>query len=153
MLDASNVLHTLRFAEIMLADGQVLSAQPLQLRAQCTGFIDSNFLAVIKQSEWMNCTTEEMCQIVSSDGLDQPEEIIFDACLAWVHHDEDLRKGDPLGRLLPLIRWPQIMSPHRSVECMLRQSGVSHRFTAYIYIVYIVVLARVHNPGVSGLRC
>ncbi|XP_040026579.1 kelch-like protein 18 [Gasterosteus aculeatus] len=96
-LHPKNCLGVRQFAETMMCTTLYDSAN---------SFLHQRFVEVSVSDEFLGLRTEELLELVGCDELNiKAEEQVFEAVLAWVHQDKDLREA-VLPELLSKIRLP-----------------------------------------------
>nr|XP_028704700.1 kelch-like protein 2 isoform X1 [Macaca mulatta]XP_045248957.1 kelch-like protein 2 isoform X1 [Macaca fascicularis] len=78
-----------------------------QLNLGGTGLIfEQHFTDVVLSEEFLNLGIEQVCSLISSDKLTiSSEEKVFEAVIAWVNHDKDVRQ-EFMARLMEHVRLP-----------------------------------------------
>ncbi|KAI3374822.1 hypothetical protein L3Q82_021036 [Scortum barcoo] len=114
-LHPKNCLGVRQFAETMMCTTLYDSAN---------SFLHQHFVEVSVSEEFLGLRTEEVLELVSCDELNiKAEEQVFEAVLAWVHHDQDRRESllpELLSRIrLPLCR-PQFLSDRVQQDELVR---------------------------------
>ncbi|KAG8520778.1 Kelch-like protein 2, partial [Galemys pyrenaicus] len=65
-----------------------------------------HFSDVVLSEEFLNLGIEQVCSLISSDKLTiSSEEKVFEAVIAWVNHDKDVRQ-EFMARLMEHVRLP-----------------------------------------------
>ncbi|NXY45244.1 KLHL2 protein, partial [Ceuthmochares aereus] len=65
-----------------------------------------HFSDVVLSEEYLNLGVEQVCSLISSDKLTiASEEKVFEAVIAWVNHDKDVRQ-ELMARLMEHVRLP-----------------------------------------------
>ncbi|XP_078352809.1 kelch-like protein 38 [Oculina patagonica] len=83
-LNTSNCISTYYFAERYRCE---------QLTSDVKKFVHSNFTNVAKAEEFLNMSSEEVNQWISSDGINvSTEEDVFKIILTWIDHNKSERK-------------------------------------------------------------
>ena len=96
-LDPTNCLGIEAFAD--------LHACP-DLKMAAHMYAQRHFVDVVKSEEFMCLLAHEVAELISSDDLGvRTEEHVFEAVLAWVKHDEEMREKD-LPILMERVRLP-----------------------------------------------
>lgn len=96
-LDSTNCLGIKAFAD--------LHACP-DLKMAAHLFAQHHFVDVVKSEEFMCLSAQEVTELISSDDLGvRTEEHVYEAVLAWVKHDEQMREKD-LPKLMECVRLP-----------------------------------------------
>ncbi|KAM4551747.1 kelch-like protein 18 isoform 1-T1 [Odontesthes bonariensis] len=114
-LHPKNCLGVRQFAETMMCTALYDSA---------SSFLHQHFVEVSLSEEFLGLRTEEVLELVGCDELNvKAEEQVFEAVLAWVHHDRDRREPllpELLSRIrLPLCR-PQFLSDRVQQDDLIR---------------------------------
>ena len=95
-LDISNCIGIHYFAQIHNCD---------DLRNKAKEHIEKNFTEVSQGEEFVSLTKDKVSEILSSNELNvEKEEVVFEALLKWVQHDQECRAAY-IGDLLPLVRF------------------------------------------------
>ncbi|XP_045432847.1 kelch-like protein 2 isoform X5 [Pipistrellus kuhlii] len=69
-------------------------------------FTEQHFADVVLSEEFLNLGIEQVCSLISSDKLTiSSEEKVFEAVIAWVNHDKDVRQ-EFMARLMEHVRLP-----------------------------------------------
>ncbi|CAG5133354.1 unnamed protein product [Candidula unifasciata] len=72
--------------------------------------INNKFLLLCKQQEFLSLPVDKLVEIVSDDDLNVTmEEIVYEACMAWVEEDQDSRKQS-LAEVMRCVRFANISS-------------------------------------------
>ncbi|TDH06419.1 hypothetical protein EPR50_G00132990 [Perca flavescens] len=114
-LHPKNCLGVRQFAETMMCTTLYDSA---------SSFLHQHFLDVCVSEEFLSLRTDELLELVGCDELNiKAEEQVFEAVLAWVHHDRDVRESllpELLSKIrLPLCR-PQFLSDRVQTDELVR---------------------------------
>ncbi|XP_063740979.1 LOW QUALITY PROTEIN: kelch-like protein 18 [Eleginops maclovinus] len=114
-LHPKNCLGVRQFAETMMCTA---------LYDAASSFLFQNFLQVCESEEFLSLKPEELLELVSCDELHvRAEEQVFEAVLAWVHQNRDLRDSllpELLSKIrLPLCR-PQFLSDRVQQDELVR---------------------------------
>ncbi|XP_070805076.1 kelch-like protein 2 [Pituophis catenifer annectens] len=65
-----------------------------------------HFTEVVLGEEFLSIGVEQVCSLISSDKLTVPsEEKVFEAVIAWVNYDKDVRQ-ELMARLMEHVRLP-----------------------------------------------
>ncbi|ELW72180.1 Kelch-like protein 2 [Tupaia chinensis] len=68
--------------------------------------LKQHFADVVLSEEFLNLGIEQVCSLISSDKLTiSSEEKVFEAVIAWVNHDKDVRQ-EFMARLMEHVRLP-----------------------------------------------
>nr|XP_013797647.1 PREDICTED: kelch-like protein 2 isoform X7 [Apteryx mantelli mantelli] len=69
-------------------------------------YAEQHFSDVVLSEEYLNLGVEQVCSLISSDKLTiVSEEKVFEAVIAWVNHDKDVRQ-ELMARLMEHVRLP-----------------------------------------------
>lgn len=69
-------------------------------------YAEQHFADVVLSEEFLNLGIEQVCSLISSDKLTiSSEEKVFEAVIAWVNHDKDIRQ-EFMARLMEHVRLP-----------------------------------------------
>ncbi|KAM9789658.1 kelch-like protein 18 [Neosynchiropus ocellatus] len=114
-LHPKNCLGVRKFAETMMCTSLYDSANV---------FLHQNFMEVSSSDEFLDLREEDILELVDSDELNvKDEEQVFEAVLAWVHHDQENRVSllpELMSKIrLPLCR-PQFLSDRVQQEDVIR---------------------------------
>ncbi|XP_070536116.1 kelch-like protein 18 [Ptychodera flava] len=114
-LNPSNCLGIRDFADTMMCSN---------LNESATKYLHKRFVDVSKSDEFLSLSKEQLLPIISSDDLNvKGEEQVFEAVIAWVKRDPELRSvhmPELLAKVrLPLIK-PQILTDRISTEELVR---------------------------------
>uniref|UniRef100_A0A665TML2 BTB domain-containing protein n=1 Tax=Echeneis naucrates TaxID=173247 RepID=A0A665TML2_ECHNA len=114
-LHPKNCLGVRQFAETMMCTTLYDSAN---------SYLHQHFVEVSLSEEFLGLRTEEVLELVGCDELNvKAEEQVFEAVLAWVHHDRDHREAllpELLSKIrLPLCR-PQFLSDRVQQDELVR---------------------------------
>ena len=102
-LDSSNCVGIHYFA-------QAHNCEDLYTKAK--EHIEKAFVEVCQGEEFLMLTYDRVAEIISSNELNvEKEEIVFEAIMRWLKHDEEERK-DSLADLLPNIRFGLLNSKY-----------------------------------------
>lgn len=112
-----NVLGIRRFGDSMSCSHLVEAADK---------YIDHNFTKVSQSEEFLGLDSEDLSNLLKRDNLIVPtEEVVFDACMKWVKHDED-KRANIFSRVLSLVRLPlltpQFLADRVAREKLIRSS-------------------------------
>ena len=69
-----------------------------------------------QQSEFLDLSEDTVRTLLESDTLECGEEVAFAALMSWIKKDEGSR-AEALERLVPLIRFPQMLPADLSAVC------------------------------------
>lgn len=72
----------------------------------CVAPLEQHFTEVVGSEEFLNLGMEQISSLIASDKLTIPtEEKVFEAVIAWVNHDKDVRQ-EHLAHLMEHVRLP-----------------------------------------------
>ncbi|XP_061440239.1 kelch-like protein 2 isoform X3 [Rhineura floridana] len=85
-------------------------------------YAEQHFTEVVLCEEFLNLDVEQVCSLISSDKLTiASEEKVFEAVIAWVNHDKDVRQ-ELMARLMEHVRLP-LLSREYLVQLMVVVGG------------------------------
>ncbi|XP_066279900.1 kelch-like protein 24 [Branchiostoma lanceolatum] len=87
----------------MLHIGNMLSCLDLENKARLCAL--KEFAAVSKTPEFLFLTKDQLITLISSDGLNATEEVVYTSVLTWINHDTGERNKD-MKELMELVRFP-----------------------------------------------
>ncbi|XP_077000448.1 kelch-like protein 2 isoform X2 [Tamandua tetradactyla] len=77
-----------------------------ELLTKANTYAEQHFADVVLSEEFLNLGIEQVCSLISSDKLTiSSEEKVFEAVIAWVNHDKDVRQ-EFMARLMEHVRLP-----------------------------------------------
>uniref|UniRef100_A0A8C8YRK2 Kelch like family member 2 n=1 Tax=Prolemur simus TaxID=1328070 RepID=A0A8C8YRK2_PROSS len=77
-----------------------------ELLNKANTYAEQHFADVVLSEEFLNLGIEQVCSLISSDKLTiSSEEKVFEAVIAWVSHDKDVRQ-EFMARLMEHVRLP-----------------------------------------------
>jgi hypothetical protein len=100
-LEPSTACEALAFAAAHATCGE----HALGLHARCAGYVVEHFTECIGDSLFLELPCEAVVEVIGSDDLPVPEEVVVSAVRAWFDHDAAGRRT-ALQALVPLVRWP-----------------------------------------------
>uniref|UniRef100_A0A3Q2Q1L7 Kelch-like family member 18 n=1 Tax=Fundulus heteroclitus TaxID=8078 RepID=A0A3Q2Q1L7_FUNHE len=141
-LHPKNCLGVRQFAETMMCTTLYDSANT---------FLHQHFVDVSLSEEFLGLRAEEVLELVGCDELNvKAEEQVFEAVLAWVHHDPDQRKT-LLPELLSKIRLPlcqpQFLSDRVQQNELIRCSHKCRDLVDEAKDFHLVLERRPHLPS------
>ncbi|XP_039615560.1 kelch-like protein 2 isoform X2 [Polypterus senegalus] len=87
-----------------------------ELLNQANTFAELHFADVVQGEEFLNLGIEQVCSLIASDKLTVPsEEKVFEAVIAWVNHDKDVRQ-EHMAHLMEHVRLPLLSREYLRVE-------------------------------------
>ncbi|KAF0037230.1 hypothetical protein F2P81_010104 [Scophthalmus maximus] len=93
-----------------------------QLLTQANSYAEQHFTEVVGSEEFLNLGMEQVSSLIASDKLTIPtEEKVFEAVIAWVNHDKDVRQ-EHLAHLMEHVRLP-LLSREYLVQVMVVVGG------------------------------
>ncbi|XP_072262944.1 kelch-like protein 2 [Pyxicephalus adspersus] len=76
------------------------------LLSQANTFAEQHFSDIVTGEEFLNLGIEQVCSLIASDKLTVvSEEKVFEAVIAWVNHDKDVRQ-EHMAHLMEHVRLP-----------------------------------------------
>ena len=95
-LDVCNCVGVYCFAHIHMCG---------ELKAKAREFMEKNFTEVSQGEEFVNLPNDKMEELISSNELNvDKEEVVYEALVRWVEHDEASRLSR-MSKLLPCVRF------------------------------------------------
>ncbi|XP_073462187.1 kelch-like protein 2 isoform X2 [Aquarana catesbeiana] len=77
-----------------------------ELLDQANIFAEQHFSDIVAGEEFLNLGIEQVCSLIASDKLTViSEEKVFEAVIAWVNHDKDVRQ-EHMAHLMEHVRLP-----------------------------------------------
>ncbi|XP_069100019.1 kelch-like protein 2 [Pleurodeles waltl] len=96
-LHATNCLGIRAFADMHAC---------VELLNQANKFAEQHFSDIVPGEEFLNLGIEQVCSLISSDKLTiSSEEKVFEAVIAWVNHNKDVRQ-EHMAQLMEHVRLP-----------------------------------------------
>uniref|UniRef100_A0A667WXV9 Kelch like family member 2 n=1 Tax=Myripristis murdjan TaxID=586833 RepID=A0A667WXV9_9TELE len=98
-----------------------------QLLTQANSYAEQHFTEVVGSEEFLNLGMEQVSSLIASDKLTIPtEEKVFEAVIAWVNHDKDVRQ-EHLAHLMEHVRLPLLSREYLvqrvEEECLIKNSS------------------------------
>ncbi|KAG5849451.1 kelch-like protein 2 isoform X1 [Anguilla anguilla] len=105
-----------------------------QLLGQANTFAEQHFSEVVLSEEFLNLGMEQVCSLIASDKLTIPsEEKVFEAVIAWVTHDKDVRQ-EHMARLMEHVRLP-LLSREYLVQRVEEETLVKNSSACKDYLI------------------
>ncbi|KAF7244199.1 Kelch-like protein 2 [Varanus komodoensis] len=96
--------------------------------------LEQHFTEVILGEEFLNLGVEQVCSLISSDKLTiTSEEKVFEAVIAWVNHDKDVRQ-ELMARLMEHVRLP-LLSREYLVQRVEEEALVKNSSACKDYLI------------------
>uniref|UniRef100_A0A674HZ31 Kelch like family member 2 n=1 Tax=Terrapene triunguis TaxID=2587831 RepID=A0A674HZ31_9SAUR len=97
-------------------------------------YAEQHFSDVILSEEFLNLGVEQVCSLISSDKLTiASEEKVFEAVIAWVNHDKDVRQ-ELMARLMEHVRLP-LLSREYLVQRVEEETLVKNSSACKDYLI------------------
>ncbi|TFK16170.1 Kelch-like protein 2 [Platysternon megacephalum] len=95
---------------------------------------EQHFSDVILSEEFLNLGVEQVCSLISSDKLTiASEEKVFEAVIAWVNHDKDVRQ-ELMAHLMEHVRLP-LLSREYLVQRVEEETLVKNSSACKDYLI------------------
>uniref|UniRef100_A0AAX7SML2 Kelch like family member 2 n=1 Tax=Astatotilapia calliptera TaxID=8154 RepID=A0AAX7SML2_ASTCA len=105
-----------------------------QLLTQANSFAEQHFTEVVGSEEFLNLGMEQVSSLIASDKLTIPsEEKVFEAVIAWVNHDKDVRQ-EHLAHLMEHVRLP-LLSREYLVQRVEEESLIKNSSACKDYLI------------------
>uniref|UniRef100_A0A3Q1F712 Kelch-like family member 2 n=1 Tax=Acanthochromis polyacanthus TaxID=80966 RepID=A0A3Q1F712_9TELE len=105
-----------------------------QLLAQANSYAEQHFPEVVGSEEFLNLGMEQVSSLIASDKLTIPtEEKVFEAVIAWVNHDKDVRQ-EHLAHLMEHVRLP-LLSREYLVQRVEEESLIKNSSACKDYLI------------------
>lgn len=105
-----------------------------QLLTQANSYAEQHFPEVVGSEEFLNLGMEQVSSLIASDKLTIPtEEKVFEAVIAWVNHDKDVRQ-EHLAQLMEHVRLP-LLSREYLVQRVEEESLVKNSSACKDYLI------------------
>uniref|UniRef100_A0A3B4V9I0 Kelch like family member 2 n=1 Tax=Seriola dumerili TaxID=41447 RepID=A0A3B4V9I0_SERDU len=105
-----------------------------QLLAQANSYAEQHFTEVVGSEEFLNLGMEQVSSLIASDKLTIPtEEKVFEAVIAWVNHDKDVRQ-EHLAHLMEHVRLP-LLSREYLVQRVEEESLIKNSSACKDYLI------------------
>lgn len=105
-----------------------------QLLTQANTYAEQHFAEVIGSEEFLNLGMEQVSSLIASDKLTIPsEEKVFEAVIAWVNHDKDVRQ-EHLAQLMEHVRLP-LLTREYLVQRVEEESLVKNSSACKDYLI------------------
>ncbi|XP_041075805.1 kelch-like protein 2 isoform X2 [Polyodon spathula] len=105
-----------------------------ELLNRANTFVEQHFAEVVQSEELLNLGIEQVCSLIASDKLIIPsEEKVFEAVIAWVNHDKDVRQ-EHMSHLMEHVRLP-LLSREYLVQRVEEESLVKNSSACKDYLI------------------
>lgn len=105
-----------------------------QLLTQANSYAEQHFAEVVGSEEFLNLGMEQVSSLIASDKLTIPtEEKVFEAVIAWVNHDKDVRQ-EHLAHLMEHVRLP-LLSREYLVQRVEEESLIKNSSACKDYLI------------------
>uniref|UniRef100_A0A8C2ZNI4 Kelch like family member 2 n=1 Tax=Cyclopterus lumpus TaxID=8103 RepID=A0A8C2ZNI4_CYCLU len=105
-----------------------------QLLTQANSYAEQHFTEVVGSEEFLNLGMEQVSSLIASDKLTIPtEEKVFEAVIAWVNHDKDVRQ-EHLAHLMEHVRLP-LLSREYLVQRVEEESLIKNSSACKDYLI------------------
>ncbi|XP_033871793.1 kelch-like protein 2 [Acipenser ruthenus] len=97
-------------------------------------FAEQHFAEVVQSEEFLNLGIEQVYSLIASDKLTIPsEEKVFEAVIAWVNHDKEVRQ-EHMSHLMEHVRLP-LLSREYLVQRVEEESLVKNSSACKDYLI------------------
>uniref|UniRef100_A0A671MDN2 Kelch-like protein 2 n=1 Tax=Sinocyclocheilus anshuiensis TaxID=1608454 RepID=A0A671MDN2_9TELE len=97
-------------------------------------YAEQHFSEVVQSEEFLNLGMEQVCSLIASDKLTIPsEEKVFEAVIAWVTHDKDVRQ-EHMAHLMENVRLP-LLSREYLVQRVEEETLVKNSSACKDYLI------------------
>ncbi|XP_053475596.1 kelch-like protein 2 isoform X3 [Ictalurus furcatus] len=97
-------------------------------------YAEQHFSEVMQCEEFLNLGMEQVCSLIASDKLTIPsEEKVFEAVIAWVKHDKDVRQ-EHMSHLMEHVRLP-LLSREYLVQRVEEETLVKNSSACKDYLI------------------
>ncbi|KAG5285335.1 hypothetical protein AALO_G00002270 [Alosa alosa] len=104
------------------------------LLTQANTYAEQHFSEVVHCEEFLNLGMDQVCSLIASDKLTIPsEEKVFEAVIAWVTHDKDVRQ-EHMAHLMEHVRLP-LLSKEYLVQRVEEESLVKNSSACKDYLI------------------
>uniref|UniRef100_A0A3Q2QIZ7 Kelch like family member 2 n=1 Tax=Fundulus heteroclitus TaxID=8078 RepID=A0A3Q2QIZ7_FUNHE len=105
-----------------------------QLLSLANSYAEQHFTEVVGSEEFLNLGMEQVSSLIASDKLTIPsEEKVFEAVIAWVNHDKDVRQ-EHLAHLMEHVRLP-LLSREYLVQRVEEESLIKNSSACKDYLI------------------
>ncbi|KAF7231748.1 kelch-like protein 2 [Nothobranchius furzeri] len=105
-----------------------------QLLALANIYAEQHFAEVVGTEEFLNLGMDQVSSLIASDKLTIPtEEKVFEAVIAWVNHDKDVRQ-EHLAHLMEHVRLP-LLSREYLVQRVEEESLIKNSSACKDYLI------------------
>nr|XP_008116334.1 PREDICTED: kelch-like protein 2 isoform X2 [Anolis carolinensis] len=106
----------------------------IELLNKANTYAEQHFTEVVLTEEFLNMGVEQVCSLISSDKLTiTSEEKVFEAVIAWVNHDKDVRQ-ELVARLMEHVRLP-LLSREYLVQRVEEEALVKNSSACKDYLI------------------
>uniref|UniRef100_A0A673KNB2 Kelch-like protein 2 n=1 Tax=Sinocyclocheilus rhinocerous TaxID=307959 RepID=A0A673KNB2_9TELE len=124
-LHPTNCLGILAFADLHAC---------MELLNLANTYAEQHFSEVVQSEEFLNLGMEQVCSLIASDKLTIPsEEKVFEAVIAWVTHDTDVRQ-EHMAHLMEHVRLP-LLSREYLVQRVEEETLVKNSSACKDYLI------------------
>uniref|UniRef100_A0A8B9GWF3 Kelch-like family member 2 n=1 Tax=Astyanax mexicanus TaxID=7994 RepID=A0A8B9GWF3_ASTMX len=100
----------------------------------CSDSYEQHFSEVVQCEEFLNLGMDQVCSLIASDKLTvTSEEKVFEAVIAWVKHDKDVRQ-EHMAHLMEHVRLP-LLSREYLVQRVEEESLVKNSSACKDYLI------------------
>ncbi|TNN89641.1 Kelch-like protein 2 [Liparis tanakae] len=104
------------------------------LLTQANSYAEQHFTEVVGSEEFLNLGMEQVSSLIASDKLTiATEEKVFEAVIAWVNHDKDVRQ-EHLAHLMEHVRLP-LLSREYLVQRVEEESLIKNSSACKDYLI------------------
>uniref|UniRef100_A0A8C2K4S3 Kelch-like family member 2 n=1 Tax=Cyprinus carpio TaxID=7962 RepID=A0A8C2K4S3_CYPCA len=97
-------------------------------------YAEQHFSEVVQSEEFLNLGMDQVCSLIASDKLTIPsEEKVFEAVIAWVTHDKDVRQ-EHMAHLMEHVRLP-LLSREYLVQRVEEETLVKNSSACKDYLI------------------
>ncbi|KAL4640376.1 kelch-like protein 2 isoform X1 [Arapaima gigas] len=133
-LHPTNCLGIRAFADMHACTELLNQANAFAGRFFGTDAMIQHFSEVVQSEEFLNLGIEHVCSLIASDKLTIPsEEKVFEAVIAWVSHDKDVRQ-EHMAHLMEHVRLP-LLSREYLVQRVEEESLVKNSSACKDYLI------------------
>ncbi|MBN3295443.1 KLHL2 protein, partial [Amia calva] len=133
-LHPTNCLGIRAFADVHACTELLTQANTFAGKHRCWGTVQQHFSEVVHSEEFLNLGIEQVCSLIASDKLTIPsEEKVFEAVIAWVNHDKDVRQ-EHMAHLMEHVRLP-LLSREYLVQRVEEESLVKNSSACKDYLI------------------
>ncbi|XP_043918146.1 kelch-like protein 2 isoform X2 [Protopterus annectens] len=105
-----------------------------ELLNRANTYAEQHFADVVLSDEFLNLGIEQVCSLIASDKLTiSSEEKVFEAVIAWVNHDKDVRQ-EHMAHLMEHVRLP-LLSREYLVQRVEEETLVKNSSACKDYLI------------------